>query len=150
MSAPLVIKVGGSTLDRREAGNEGSAAVLRRRAAAVRRRGGRAAATRRLAPAGLPGLVARGPQGRDEQALPVVAAVFAGLVNKRLVAALADAGLRAVGLSGVDGGLLPCRLADPALGFVGEPQEPNPALLQALVAAGFVPVGAPIGFPRVA
>jgi len=149
MSAPLVIKVGGSTLDRGDAGIEGIAALIRRGEAAVLVHGGGPEATRWLDAMGIPSRFERGRRVTDEQALPVVAAVFAGLVNKRLVAALADAGLRAVGISGVDGGLLPCRLADPELGFVGEPHEPNPALLQALVAAGFVPVVAPIGFSRV-
>jgi len=41
-------------------------------------------------------------------------AVLAGLVNKQLVASLEALGVRAIGLTGADGGLLRCRIADPA------------------------------------
>ncbi|GBD23024.1 Acetylglutamate kinase [bacterium HR29] len=150
MSAPFVIKVGGSTIDRGEAGIEGIAALAKSGERVVVVHGGGPEATRWLEAMGIPTRFERGRRVTDERVLPVVAAVFAGLVNKRLVAALAEARVSAVGVSGVDGGLLPCRIADPELGFVGEPETPNPAVLEALLAAGFVPVVAPIGFVRAA
>lgn len=39
----------------------------------------------------------------DRETLDVVTMVYAGLINKRLVAALSAAGCRAIGLSGADG-----------------------------------------------
>ena len=55
----------------------------------------------------------------DGEALPVVVAVLAGLVNKELVAGINAQGGRAVGLSGADGGLIRARRR-PELGFVGD------------------------------
>jgi acetylglutamate kinase len=77
--------------------------------------------------------------------LPVVVAVFAGLVNKRIVAAINAAGGRAVGLSGADGRVLQCQLSGPELGFVGEPERVDARPLQALRDAGMIPVISPIG-----
>ncbi|MEO0760438.1 MAG: acetylglutamate kinase [Pseudomonadota bacterium] len=86
----------------------------------------------------------------------VVEMVLAGSINKRIVAEIGAQGGRAVGLSGKDGGLMVCRrLArsrrDPDshieqvldLGYVGEPSEVNPALVEAVIASDFIPVIAP-------
>ncbi|MGH7728495.1 MAG: acetylglutamate kinase [Vulcanimicrobiaceae bacterium] len=84
----------------------------------------------------------------DAATLAVVEAVLCGRVNKALVRALLARGARAVGLSGQDGGLLVARRAPAiegvALGFVGEIERVEPAPLEALLAAGFVPVVAPL------
>jgi len=70
---------------------------------------------------------------------------LSGLANKRLVAALGLAGVRAVGLSGEDGPLLLADvLSDGALGAVGEVRTVDTTLLATLVAAGYLPVIAPV------
>jgi acetylglutamate kinase len=84
--------------------------------------------------------------GRD--AIDVVAAVFAGLVNKQLVAQLLALGVRATGVSGVDGALLATSKQDERLGFVGRVEAVDPALLLTLLEAGFLPVVAPLAFWR--
>jgi acetylglutamate kinase len=61
-----------------------------------------------------------------------------------VVAALRAAGLDAVGLSGVDGGLLAARRAAGNLGHVGEITAVRAALLQSLLLAGLTPVLAPV------
>ncbi|MBN2907611.1 MAG: acetylglutamate kinase, partial [Rhodobacteraceae bacterium] len=68
--------------------------------------------------------------------------------NKRIVQAINDQGGRAVGLSGKDAGLMTCTQTDPALGFVGTPDEMNPEVLQQLFTAGMIPVVAPLGAGR--
>jgi acetylglutamate kinase len=93
----------------------------------------------------IPSRFERGLRVTDEAVLPVVVAVFAGLVNKRIVAAINGAGATAVGFCGADGRVLECRLVDPALGYVGEPVRVNPAPITALRDAGIVPVIGPIG-----
>jgi acetylglutamate kinase len=75
-----------------------------------------------------------------------VVAVFAGLVNKQLVASLQALGARAVGLSGVDGGLLRTRQADPRLGYVGEVTDVDRGVIDALLAAGYMPVISSVGY----
>lgn len=81
----------------------------------------------------------------DARVMDVVEMVLAGLINKRIVAAINAEGGRAVGLSGKDGGLMQCRQADPALGFVGAPERVDTTVLRALFAADMVPVIAPLG-----
>jgi acetylglutamate kinase len=71
--------------------------------------------------------------------------VLSGRINKRLVTSLLEAGVDAVGLSGVDGGLVTATVRDGgALGLVGSPATVRPAVLLALLAAGMTPVVSPI------
>lgn len=81
-----------------------------------------------------------------EADMEVVRMVLSGAVNKRLVRQLIDEGVAAVGISGEDGGILPAQLLDNgALGSVGEPLAANVRPIEALLAAGFVPVVSPLG-----
>src|ERR687886_284603 len=92
------------------------------------------------------GLETRFEGGRrvtDAATRDVALAVLVGLVNTRLVSALAARGIDAAGLSGVDAGLLIVDRAETSLGLVGRPRAVRPALLQALLDARFVPVVAP-------
>jgi len=85
----------------------------------------------------------------DADTLAVTERVLCGTVNKALVRALNRRGVRAVGVSGQDGGLLIARpvpaVAGESLGFVGEVVRVDPAVLHALLNGGFVPVVAPLG-----
>lgn len=71
-----------------------------------------------------------------------------GELNARLVASAQAAGLRAVGLSGVDGRLVAVARRPPVavdgeavdFGWVGDVVSADPAVLRTLVAAGFLPV----------
>jgi acetylglutamate kinase len=75
----------------------------------------------------------------------VIRMALSGLANKRLVAALAAAGVPALGLSGEDGLLLTAApSADARLGQVGEPARVNVALLALLLGAGYCPVVSPV------
>ena len=78
--------------------------------------------------------------------LEIVQMVLSGTVNKRLVSSFLNAGVRAVGISGEDGGLLTARAsARETLGEVGEPSRVDTRLLEMLVNAGYVPVVSPLG-----
>ena len=146
MSGPLVVKIGGSTLGSTDTTYADIARMAAGDDVPVVVHGGGAEASRWLEAMGIPSRFERGLRVTDEQVLPVVVAVFAGLVNKRIVTAINAAGAIAVGLSGADGRLLECRLADSALGFVGEPVAVHPGALQALLAGGIVPVVSSIGY----
>ena len=93
------------------------------------------------------------------EAVEVVEMVLSGQVNKSIVAQITSEGGRAVGLSGKDGGLIRVKkLAhakrDPDsniekavdLGFVGEPEQIDPYILEAMSDKGIIPVVAPIGW----
>lgn len=92
---------------------------------------------------GLPSRFVNGRRETSPEAMDVVEKVLSGGTNKALSAGLTAAGVRAVGLSGRDGGLIRARLA-PELGRVGTPERVDPTVLEALWAAGFVPVVSPV------
>ena len=71
-------------------------------------------------------------------------AILAGLVNKQLGAGIVGRGGRAVGLSGIDGGLIEAAVADAEMGYVGEVVGVNPVSLRVVLQAGFIPVVAPL------
>jgi len=81
----------------------------------------------------------------DAETLDVATMVLAGKLNTEVVASLVTGGVRAVGLSGVDGGLLLARRQTaPDLGFVGEVVHVGADVVRTLTDAGFVPVVASI------
>jgi acetylglutamate kinase len=86
-----------------------------------------------------------GKRVTDAATVEVVEMVLSGLVGKRIVQAINRQGGKAVGLSGKDANLMICKQTDPALGFVGTPDEMNPQLLRDLFEKGTIPVIAPIG-----
>lgn len=85
----------------------------------------------------------RGLRVTDEPTRDIAIAVLAGLANKTLVARLLADGVPAVGLSGVDGGMLRAEREAPELGLVGRVTLVDSALIEELVDAGRVPVIAP-------
>lgn len=93
----------------------------------------------------------------DEATAKVAEMVLSGAINKQLVGWLAGAGGKAIGISGKDGGLVTARKVsrttrDPEsliekavdLGFVGEPAKVDTSVIDTAVAAGMIPVIAPI------
>jgi len=74
----------------------------------------------------------------------VVEMVLTGPINRQVVAALRAVGVDAVGLSGVDGGLLTAQRAGGGLGHVGVVTTVRTALLESLLLAGLTPVLAPV------
>ncbi|MDJ0641599.1 MAG: acetylglutamate kinase [Erythrobacter sp.] len=93
----------------------------------------------------------------DEATAKVAEMVLSGAINKEIVGWLGKAGGKALGLSGKDGGLVTARKVerttrDPEsnierlvdLGFVGEPAEVDTGVIDTAVAAGMIPVIAPI------
>ena len=87
-----------------------------------------------------------GQRVSDRSTVEIAQMVLTGKTNPDLVAAIHHQGGRAIGLSGKDGGMVVARKlqGDVDLGYVGEVEEVSPALVQGLVAQGFIPVIAPI------
>ena len=86
----------------------------------------------------------RGKRVTTKETVEVVEMVLSGLVNKRIVQAINDAGGRAIGISGKDDDLMVCEADDPELGFVGKPVEMNVQIIRDLYLAGLIPVIAPV------
>ncbi len=142
-----VLKLGGALLERSASLEALAAALQALEGSVVLVHGGGTAVDRLQRRLGLTPEKVGGLRRTDAASLEAVVMALAGAVNKRLVAGLVAAGLPAVGLSGVDGGLVRCRkLEHPQadLGFVGQVTRVNPAPLQALLARGLLPVVAPV------
>jgi acetylglutamate kinase len=89
----------------------------------------------------------------DDATMEVVEMVLAGKINKEIVALIGRHGGRAVGLSGIDDGMVVAECQRPVrtrsgttvdTGRVGAITRVQPEALQSLVASGFIPVIAPL------
>jgi len=84
----------------------------------------------------------------DDATLEVTEAVLCATINKRLVRACAALGANAVGISGEDGNTLVAQRAYGShgedLGYVGDVTSCDPKLIDVLLAAGYLPVVAPL------
>ena len=138
----VVVKLGGTTLAEEHANLTGVAQL----AATYRMvlvHGGGKRLTEWLERLGVESRFENGRRVTDDNALEVALAVLGGLVNGELVAELQRLGAPAVGLTGVDGGLLVAeRITE--LGRVGRVVAARPSVLYALFAAGQLPVVAPL------
>ena len=81
----------------------------------------------------------------DAETVDIVRMVLKGQVNPKLVAAINVHGNYAVGVSGVDGGLIRAEVRDPQLGFVGDVTTINPGVVNGMLDNEFIPVIATIG-----
>ncbi|MCL4237399.1 MAG: acetylglutamate kinase [Anaerolineae bacterium] len=144
--APLVIKVGGNDLDR--PGFLDALAATVAGLAAERRcvlvHGGGRAINEVGQAFGLQPVYVDGQRVTDQAALDVAEMVLSGQVNKQIVRALLAAGVDALGLSGVDRGLLRVEPWAASLGRVGRIVAVRADVLRSLCAAGAVPVVSPI------
>ncbi len=96
----------------------------------------------------------------DKPTVEVVEMVLAGLINKDIVTAINREGGKAVGISGKDANLMIAKkithMADPEsnlmkavdIGYVGEPAEINPHIVNVISASDLIPVIAPVGISR--
>jgi len=81
----------------------------------------------------------------DELTMEITEMVLTGKVAKDLVARLSRYGIKSIGISGQDGGLIKARQKKPELGFVGDIVEINPELVFDLLEKNYVPVISSIG-----
>ena len=142
MSEVLVVKLGGTTIADQQQVLEEVAAVARRRPVVIVHGGGKRI-TEWLDRLGVPSRFEGGLRVTDQASLEVAAAVLRGVVNSELVSALRDLGVDAVGLSGVDGGLLVAERV-PNLGLVAHVVGLRRDLLDAILVTGQVAVVAPL------
>lgn len=146
MTGPLVLKLGGELLETSESRTALAHMVRTRptsRPLAIVHGGGRAIdaelARRGVAPKKVDGI-----RVTDAPTLEAVVAVLAGTTNTDLVAALVMAGVRAVGLTGVDAAMGEAQRS-PEFGLVGDPADVDPSLVELLMTQGYVPVIASLG-----
>lgn len=96
----------------------------------------------------------------DKPTVEVVEMVLAGAINKEIVSAINRQGGKAVGISGKDANLMIAKqvteMPDPEtnivkpvdIGFVGDPLEVNPEIVDVISKSDIIPVIAPVGVSR--
>ena len=140
-----VVKIGGNVVDNPEA----LAAFVREFSMMpgpkILVHGGGKEATRLSGALGIKTTMIDGRRVTDEATIDVVTMVYAGLVNKRVVAKLQACGVNAVGLSGADGHVITATRRSPEpvdYGFVGDiaTDGVNVGFVEMLLGNGLIPV----------
>ena len=145
----IVVKVGGHALDRLDARSPAlvelaeDIAEIRASTETVVVHGGGPQIASLLERVGLASEFAGGLRVTDETTMQYVAMAL-GLVNQRITAALGRAGLAAVGLSGVDGGMVDASAHGGRLGRVAREVRANARLVTDLLDRGWTPVIGPV------
>ena len=147
MESLLVIKIGGNIID----DDQKLAAFLDEFASVAGRKilvhGGGKLATKLAAQLGVEQQMIDGRRITDIETLRIVTMVYAGYVNKNIVASLQNLGIDAIGLCGADGNLIKAHKRNhPTIdyGFVGDVDDINVSLLQTLLEKNISVVVAPI------
>ena len=145
---PIVVKIGGSTLTHRDTSLKDLVALQKQGVRMVVVHGGGNVISQWMQRQGIPPRFVDGLRVTDADSLDIVVAVLTGLINKELVAQIHSLGGRAMGFSGIDGGLLEAYIARPELGYVGEVTRVDPEPILAILDSGFIPMMAPLAFHR--
>lgn len=142
-----VIKIGGNIIDHPEA----LASFLRDFASMpglkILVHGGGKIATQMAKDLGIESQMVEGRRVTDSKSLDIVTMVYAGLINKSIVASLQSKKCNALGLSGPDGGIIQAKKRNPIpidYGFVGDIIEVKGQDLAQLINLGYSPIFAPI------
>ena len=143
-TSTIVIKIGGSTLGSHDTTLDDLVTLMDQGTQPVVVHGGGREVSDWMERQGVRPRFVNGLRVTDGPVLDIAVAVLSGLINKSLVADLITKGGRAVGLSGVDGGILRAKVKDEELGNVGTVMNVCTDLISAVVGSGFIPVIAPI------
>lgn len=138
----VLIKLGGTLLDdpASRARIAGELTAASRQVEMTIVHGGGKQMTRFLTERGVESKFVDGLRVTTPDVVDALLKVFAGSVNHELVASFVAAGARPVGLTGIDASLVEAEQLKPELGAVGRPVRSNGAVLDVLVAGGFLPV----------
>ena len=140
-----VVKIGGNVIDNEAALERFVADFAELPSPKIIVHGGGKLATRLAEKLEIPTTMVEGRRVTDAATLDVVTMVYAGLLNKRIVAKLQREGCNALGFSGADGNMIPAVKRNPEpldYGFVGdiEASKINTSLLGTLLESGITPV----------
>ncbi len=145
MGKITVVKIGGNVVDNRDALEQFVKDFAAMPGHKILVHGGGKEATRMAAAMDVPTKMIEGRRVTSREMLDVVTMVYAGLINKRIVAMLQQAGCNALGLCGADGKAISAVKRSPVpidYGYVGDiPSDGvNANVLDTLLSAGIVPV----------
>ncbi len=143
---PVVIKIGGNDLEKPGFIDELAHAIadLHRQTPCILVHGGGQAINRLQERLGIQPIYDQGQRVTDRATLEAAEMMLSGVVNKQLTLALLRAGVDALGMSGVDRGLIQVEPWSAAMGLVGRIVRVRADILLDLCAQGVVPVISPI------
>lgn len=148
MKMPLnIVKVGGAVVENDESLNTLLAAFCSIEGNKMLVTGGGKIATQMAKDLGIESVMIEGRRITDEPMLKIVTMVYAGYVNKNVVAELQAKGVNAIGLCGADMNIISCvkrPIGRIDYGYVGDVKSVNATAFKTLVDAGAVPVLCPI------
>lgn len=147
MDKLLIIKIGGNIIN-----DEQKLATFLQDFANVDARkilvhGGGKMATRLAEQLNNPQQLVDGRRITDSETLKIITMVYAGYINKNIVATLQSHKCNAIGLTGVDGNIIKAHKREHTeldYGFAGDVDEVKTELLQFLLEQGYIPVIAPV------
>lgn len=96
----------------------------------------------------IPSVFVKGLRVTTDEMLNVIEMALSGNVNKLITRSIFQSGGRAVGISGIDGGLLEAVQIDEALGFTGDVTTVNEKWLNQLCSMKYIPVVSPLGMDK--
>ena len=143
----IVLKIGGQVINESEALAEALDYFSTLREPGVLVHGGGRRASELLRQVGREPKMVDGRRLTDGPTLEIVTMVYAGLINKNIVAGLQARGVNAIGLSGADGNLIRAEkrmVGTVDYGFAGDVETVDGRLLKTLLDSGFRPVACPI------
>jgi len=138
-----IIKIGGNIIDDASELSQFLSDFSKIQGHKILVHGGGKSATRTAKSIGLIPQMIDGRRITDANMLEVVVMVYAGQINKNIVAQLQANDTNAIGFSGADGNLIQSEKRNHPIidyGFVGDVQKVNTPLLQTLISSGIVPV----------
>ncbi len=141
----IVIKLGGSTLEKALQEPFFFQTIARAKSKIVLVHGGGPDITSLCEKLNLKTSFHEGLRVTSPEAMEATEMALSGKVNKNIVRALLKEKVQAVGISGVDSGLLLCDVENPNLGKVGKVKSVQIKLLNTLLDANFLPVVSPVG-----
>lgn len=139
----FVLKIGGQVLEDETALQEVVGQFARRGGKKILVHGGGKRASQLGAALGIPARMYQGRRITDEKTLEIVTMVYAGLYNKKLVAALQAHDCNALGMSGADANAIQAhkrRGGEIDFGFAGDIDQVDHDGIDRLLQAGFTPV----------
>lgn len=144
MSSPLhILKLGGKVIDDTALLTQVLQAFLQKDGQKIIIHGGGKRATELSEQMGVPAQMVNGRRITDSAALDIATMVYAGLLNKNIVAKIQALGSNALGLSGADGNVILARqraVKEIDYGWVGDIDQVNAEAINKLLTAGFTPV----------
>lgn len=138
-----IIKIGGNIIDNPTELSQFLSDFSKIGGSKILVHGGGKSATKMAHSIGLTPVMIEGRRITDAAMLDVVVMIYAGEINKNIVAQLQATNTNAVGFSGADGNLIQSSKRNhPTIdyGFVGDVQKVNTTLLETLINSGIVPV----------